>query len=97
MVTIGMNYRVIEGKQKIFEDAFAKVLKAMEGMAGHSRSQLYRAVTDPQLYLVMSEWSDKAAFDAFVGSDQFRAVITWGKEQILSTRPEHHIYGTEQG
>ena len=30
MVTIGMNYKMIPGKEKVFEDAFNKVLKSHE-------------------------------------------------------------------
>ena len=32
MVTIGMNYKMIPGKEKIFEDAFTAVLGVMEEM-----------------------------------------------------------------
>ena len=35
MVTIGMNYKVIPGKEETFETAFNKVVKAMGGIDGH--------------------------------------------------------------
>ena len=38
------------------------------------------------------EWSDEQAFNSFIQSAEFRAVTTWGKEQILSGRPQHKIY-----
>ena len=45
MVTIGMNYKMIPGKEKIFEDAFTAVLGVMEEMEGHSKSFLYKSVS----------------------------------------------------
>ncbi|MGH7144807.1 MAG: antibiotic biosynthesis monooxygenase family protein [Planctomycetota bacterium] len=92
MVTIGMNYQVLPGKEATFENAFKAVLTAMQGMAGHSQSFLYKDVSLPQSYLILSDWNDKAAFDAFIASDAFRKVATWGKEQILAGRPKHEVY-----
>ncbi len=92
MVTVGMNYRVLPDKTDAFESMFRKVLEAMNGMPGHSRSNLYRDVDDPQSYLIISDWSDRDAFEGFIGSDQFRKVADWGKEQILAGRPTHEYY-----
>ena len=36
MVTVGMNYKIIEGKGELFESVFKKVLGIMNDMAGHS-------------------------------------------------------------
>ena len=44
MVTIGMNYEILQGKEEIFEKAFARVLGSLEGVAGHESSRLYRDV-----------------------------------------------------
>lgn len=93
MVTIGMNYEVLPGKESIFENAFARVVHAMRSMKGHDESRLYRDVDHPQRYLIMSTWHDKGAFDAFIASDAFRSVANWGKEQILAGRPSHEVYG----
>lgn len=87
-----MNYKIIPGKESKFEEVFASVLKAMQGMAGHDESHLYRDVFDAQSYVIISDWSDRAAFDAFIASDQFRNVANWGKEQILAGRPSHNYY-----
>jgi len=94
MVTIGMNYKMIPGKEKIFEDAFKNVLGAMQGMEGHSKSFLYRDVSDPQSYLIVSEWDSEELFNAFIQSDKFRGVVNWGKENILAGRPVHTVYKT---
>lgn len=95
MVTVGMNYRIIPGKEPAFEKMFAKVLEAMGTMDGHAETHLYRDVADPQSYLIISEWTSRAAYDRFVSSDQFKKVTDWGKEAILATRPRHEVYGSD--
>jgi heme-degrading monooxygenase HmoA len=92
MVTIGMNYKMIPGKEKIFEDAFTAVLKVMEEMEGHSKSFLYKDVSDAQSYLIVSEWNDEKAFDTFMASEKFKSVVNWGKLNILAGRPSHQVY-----
>tara|TARA_Y100001936_G_C16035951_1_gene648576 strand:+ start:311 stop:628 length:318 start_codon:yes stop_codon:yes gene_type:complete len=92
MVTIGMNYKMIPGKEKIFEDAFKAVLGVMKEMEGHSKSFLYKDVSDPQSYLIVSEWSEEEAFNDFMASDKFKSVVNWGKENILAGRPSHTVY-----
>ncbi len=92
MITVGMDYRVLAGKEHTFENAFRGVLKAMADMPGHTGSRLYRDVQDERSYLIVSEWSDRDAFEAFVGSEKFRQVTDWGKEQILAARPVHTVY-----
>jgi heme-degrading monooxygenase HmoA len=92
MITVGMNYHVIEGKQQDFEDKFAGVIKALEAAEGHTSSVLWKDVADSASYLITSEWSEEQAFTDFIRSEAFRAVTDWGKEQILSGRPQHKIY-----
>ena len=94
MVTIGMNYRVLPGKEAVFERAFGAVLEALTKAPGHTASRLYHEVGEAGSYLIVSEWNDKPAFDEFVGSEAFRKVTNWGKEQILSQRPSHQVYGS---
>lgn len=92
MITVGMNYHVIEGKQQDFEDKFNAVIGALEAADGHTSSTLWKDVSDGSSYLITSEWSDEQAFQNFIRSDEFRAVTDWGKEQILAGRPQHKIY-----
>jgi heme-degrading monooxygenase HmoA len=96
MITVGMNYLVIPGKEETFEVAFRGVLKAMEEQPGHTESHLWKDTDNSHSYLITSEWNDRAAFDAFIHSDQFRKIASWGKEQILAGRPRHQIYETSQ-
>ena len=96
MVTIGMNYNVLPSKEEIFENAFNKVVKAMGGIEGHSETHMFCDINDRQHYLIVSLWSNKSAFDAFIASDTFKSVVNWGKEQILSGRPKHEVYGGDE-
>ena len=96
MVTIGMNYRVLSGKEDIFESAFRKVVRAMGGMDGHSETHMFRDIDDRLHYLIASQWSRRAAFDAFIGSETFRNIANWGKEEILAGRPKHEVYGGDE-
>ncbi len=92
MITVGMNYHVIAGKQQDFEEKFASVIAALEAAEGHSTSTLWKDVSDDASYLITSEWSQEQAFQDFIKSDAFRDVTNWGKEQILSARPRHKVY-----
>src|SRR5262249_6431566 len=66
MITIGMNYRVLPGKEDHFERMFNNVLHSLETVTGHSKSALYKDVNALQSYLIVSEWASEDAFDAFV-------------------------------
>jgi len=92
MITVGMNYVVLSGKEETFEVAFRGVLKAMNEQPGHTESHLWKDTGNPQSYLITSEWSDRGAFDAFIQSESFKKIANWGREQILAGRPSHQIY-----
>jgi heme-degrading monooxygenase HmoA len=92
MITVGMNYQVIPGKQPDFEDKFQAVMEALQGAPGHTNSTLWRDVHHDASYLITSEWSDEEAFTHFIHSQSFKDVTAWGKEQILAGRPQHRIY-----
>ena len=93
MVTIGMNYSVLEGKGQIFEDACARVIETMKGIDGHSESRLFKEVgPDARTYLIVSVWASEEAFLAFIASDAFKKVTNWGALNILAGRPSHTVY-----
>ncbi|MCP5043465.1 MAG: antibiotic biosynthesis monooxygenase [bacterium] len=94
MVTIGMNYDVLEGKEEAFEGACKKVIQAMGTASGHDDSQIFRRVdkNDSAQYLIVSRWSNDDAFRAFISSDAFKKVTNWGAENILAGRPRHTTY-----
>jgi heme-degrading monooxygenase HmoA len=92
MVTIGMNYKILPGKEDNFERMFKNVLHSLQAVTGHGKSALYKDVTDFQSYLIVSEWDSEEDFNAFVQSEKFRGVVTWGQENILADRPVHTVY-----
>jgi len=94
MVTIGMNYHVLEGKEDVFEGACRKVLQVMGEAEGHDDSQIYRRIDGGEgaQYLIVSRWTDEDAFERFIASDAFKKVTSWGRENILADRPRHTTY-----
>ena len=95
MITIGMNYQVLPGKEDAFETKFRDVLATFERGAGHCASHLYREIGAEQTYLIHSEWETREAFQEFIRSDAFRRVTSWGKESILAGPPSHRVYGDD--
>jgi heme-degrading monooxygenase HmoA len=89
-----MNYFVRAGKEKVFEDACAKVLDVMQGMSGHDRSEIYRKLggDEKPTYLIVSRWSSEDAFKDFVKSEAFKKVTSWGALNILEGPPRHTTY-----
>lgn len=92
MITVGMNYKVLPGKEQIFEKAFRQVLTVMQQGEGHKESFLYKDVNDSGSYLIVSEWFDEKSFGEFIRSEAFAKVTQWGKEKILRERPKHRVY-----
>jgi heme-degrading monooxygenase HmoA len=93
VVTIGMNYFVRAGKERIFEDACAHVVEVMQGATGHDRSEIYRKLGEgTPTYLIVSRWGSEEEFQAFVASDAFKKVTSWGALNILEGRPRHTTY-----
>jgi heme-degrading monooxygenase HmoA len=92
MITVGMYYDVIEGKEKDFERKFDEVVGVLEAQLGHVQSLLFRQVRSPRSFAVLSEWDSRGAFQDFIRSDLFRRVTDWGAEQILESRPRHRVY-----
>ena len=93
MITVGMNYRVRDGKGLAFEEGFRGVLDVMGTLPGHTKSNLYRDTNDHQEYLIVSEWDTMDAFQTFIKSQAFADVTRWGSEEILDGRPRHKVYG----
>lgn len=93
MITVGMNYKIVPGKDDEFTAVFKKVIEIMADMPGHTETHLYRDVEQEHDYLIVSEWTNEAEFNAFIKSDRFRNVATWGKENVLRSRPKHEVYG----
>ncbi len=93
MITVGMNYRVREGKGEEFEEGFRGVLAVMKDIEGHGKSNLYKDTDDAKDYLIVSEWETNEAFTGFIRSKAFAEATAWGSAEILEGRPSHKVYG----
>ena len=87
-----MYYDVIPEKAELFTTKFREVIALLNSMKGHKETFLYQKVDDPFSFAILSEWDDRQAFLDFVGSDTFRQVTSWGREQVLRNAPRHKIY-----
>jgi heme-degrading monooxygenase HmoA len=92
MTTIGMHYEVIPGKEEEFEKGFIGVLEHLKTVAGHVESHLYEDVQSVGSYVIFSQWQTKESFEAFIHSAEFKNVVSWGKAEILRSRPRHKVY-----
>ena len=92
MVTVGMYYDVIPEKSGLFTTKFQEVIALLSTIPGHKVTYLYQRVDDPHSFAVISEWDDREAFLEFIGSETFRSVTQWGREQVLRGAPRHKIY-----
>ena len=93
MVTIGMNYFVVPGKESPFEGACDKVIDVMGTIDGHDESHFYKRVGGEEpVYLIVSRWENEEAFKDFIRSEAFKKVTSWGKENILTGPPRHTTY-----
>lgn len=91
MVTLGMDYHVLPGREEEFERLWADVTAALACQPGHVVSRLFREVQRPGTYLVWSEWSDREALARFTHSQEFRAVTALGRAELLASPPRHRI------
>ena len=95
MTTIGMHYDVISGKEREFKDGFLRTIDHLKTIAGHVDSHLYEDVAAPGSFLILSNWNSKPDFEAFLHSEAFKQVTSWGKAEILRGRPRHKVYNNE--
>lgn len=90
--TIGMHYDVLPGKEEEFERGFTSVLDHLKTVTGHVESHLYEDVNSTGSYVILSQWQSKESFEAFIKSEAFRNVTSWGRAEILRGRPRHKVY-----
>jgi heme-degrading monooxygenase HmoA len=92
MTTIGMQYDIIPGKESEFKQGFTGVIQHLKTIPGHVESRLYEDSNSAGSFLIMSQWITKQDFQAFLKSDAFKRVTSWGKAEILRARPVHKVY-----
>ncbi|BCS92633.1 hypothetical protein L3N51_02231 [Metallosphaera sp. J1] len=91
MINVGFYYRVKKGHEKEFEETFSKVLEYLKkNFPGFKDGKLYRSVSDPQEYLIYSEWENLDVFRQFVSSQAYRDTTSYGKT-IIEGRPTHRV------
>lgn len=90
MITVGMYYDVVPGKEEEFESDFTTVAHILESVPGHAQSRLFRDVFRPGSYLIYSEWESREAFGAFARSPEFAMARRWGDDVLLGA-PRHTI------
>ncbi|MGC9106248.1 MAG: antibiotic biosynthesis monooxygenase family protein [Thermoprotei archaeon] len=91
MINVGFYYRVKKGHEKEFEETFMKVLMILKAnVPGFKDAKLYRSVTDPQEYLIYSEWESLEVFRNFISSNAYRETVNYGRT-ILEGRPVHKV------
>lgn len=91
MLTVGLYYDVVQGREKDFEQYFSVVAGEIRKFDGFVSAILYQRVDKPGSYLIYSEWKDRESFEAFIQSREFSGAKSGGS-QMLVGRPHHSIY-----
>ena len=91
MLTVGLYYDVIPGKESEFEKMFDGVIEEIKKMDGFVSALLYKRVDQQNSYLIYSEWRDMESFEKLIKSKEFSDVKAEGPHLLLA-RPYHKIY-----
>ena len=65
-----LRMRAREGLESEFETAWARAAAEISRVPGNVRQELSRDVDDPRTFVITSDWTDRAAVDAFGRSPQ---------------------------
>src|SRR3954452_9662554 len=60
-----LRMRARAGYEQAFEDAWRSAAEDISRVPGNLRQELVRDAADPQTFLMVSDWADPAALDAF--------------------------------
>ena len=63
---------VADGYEEMFEERFRKRAGQVEKNPGFVRMAVLKPESDDAPYVVMTTWQDKAAFENWVGSEDFK-------------------------
>jgi heme-degrading monooxygenase HmoA len=63
---------VADGWEDTFEERFRQRAGQIDEQPGFVRMQVLKPQSDDTPYVVLTTWEDKAAFEAWVGSDDFK-------------------------
>lgn len=72
MFTVANRIPVATDWQQEFETRFRKRAGEIDKQPGFVSMQILKPVTEDAPYVVLTHWQDQAAFDNWVGSDDFK-------------------------
>jgi heme-degrading monooxygenase HmoA len=72
MFIVANRVPVAEGYREMFEERFKNRAGQIERQPGFVRMQVLQPVKPGAPHIVLTTWRDKASFDAWLGSDDFR-------------------------
>ena len=75
---------------------FCQRIGAIQTTEEHQTSRLLRDVFAECNYFIMSEGTREEAFNESIRSDEFASVMNLGKDQVLSTRPQHVVFREDE-
>ncbi|GAA1968783.1 FAD-dependent oxidoreductase [Microbacterium deminutum] len=76
-----LRMRARQGQEAEFQEAWARAAAEISRVPGNVRQELSRDLDDSRTFVITSEWSDRAAVDAFGRSDQ-REALTAGLRDL---------------
>ncbi len=72
MYIVNNRVPVAEGYEEMFEERFRKRAGQVEKQPGFVSMSILKPETEETPYVVMTTWQDKAAFENWVGSEDFK-------------------------
>jgi heme oxygenase (mycobilin-producing) len=72
MFIVANRVPVAKGWEETFEERFRQRAGQIDKQPGFVSMQILKPQSDDTPYVVLTTWQDKAAFDAWVGSEDFK-------------------------
>ena len=72
MFIVANRVPVAAGYEAMFEERFQKRAGQIDKQPGFVRMQILKPQSDDTPYIVLTCWQDRAAFDGWVGSEDFK-------------------------
>ena len=72
MFIVANRVPVAAGWEETFEERFQKRAGQIDKQPGFMRMQILKPARDDSPYVVLTTWQDKASFEAWVGSEDFK-------------------------
>lgn len=72
MFIVANRVPVAQGWEDTFEERFAKRAGQIDKQPGFVSMQILKPQSDDTPYVVLTTWQDKAAFEGWVGSEDFK-------------------------